>query len=120
GRRMEPAIEYPHLGAVAAKLLGTGDGGLPGHIQVLPGGGGFRQDAAFLGPKFASVVLGDGKPPADLLRPGTLTETADQKREQLRKKLNDRFAKSRRTAATDAYAESYDQAERVVRRADVF
>jgi uncharacterized protein (DUF1501 family) len=106
---------------VAAKLLGNGEGELPGHIQILPGGGGgFRQDAAFLGPKFASVALGDGKPPADLLRPGGLTETADQKREDLRKKLNDRFAKSRRSAATDAYVESYDQAERVVRRASVF
>ena len=51
--------------------------------------------------------------------PAGLTAAADRGREALRKKLNDRFAKSRRSAATDAYTESFDQAERVSKRADV-
>ncbi len=42
-------------------------------------------DAAFLGPKFASVGLGDGKPPADLFRPNDLSTTADEEREAFRK-----------------------------------
>jgi len=122
GRRPEPGIEYPHLGAVAAKLLGSDDQELPGHIQIYPGGGGGfgKKDATFLGPRYASVTLGDGKPPASLLRPAGLTEQADRQREQIRKKLSDRFAKSRRSASTDAYAESFDQAERVFRKANVF
>lgn len=122
GRRPEPGIEYPHLGAVAAKLLGRDDQELPGHIQIYPGGGGGfgKKDATFLGPRYASVRLGDGKPPASLLRPGGLTEQADRTREELRKKLSARFVQSRRSAATDAYAESFDQAERVFRRAEVF
>src|SRR5437868_4881227 len=42
GRRPEPGIEYPHLGAVCAKLLGTESQSLPGNIQILPRGeGGF-------------------------------------------------------------------------------
>jgi uncharacterized protein (DUF1501 family) len=122
GRRPEPGFEYPHLGAVCAKLLGGDDQALPGHVQILPrGGGGFgRQDAAFLGPKFASVGLGDGKPPADLFRPAGLSSDADRQREEMRKKLSDRFAQSRRSAATEAYAASFDQAERVVRQAEAF
>src|SRR5262249_4014964 len=122
GRKPEPAIEYPHLGAVCAKLLGNDAAALPGHIQILPkGGGGFsKADAAFLGPRYASVTLGDGKPPADLLRPKDLSADADAQREELRKKLNDRFAKSRKSAATDAYAESFAQAERVVKQGEVF
>lgn len=121
GRKPDPAFEYPHIGAVAAKLLGTGTEELPGHIQITPNGGsGFnKQDAAFLGPKFASVTLADGKPPADLFRPAALTTTADQEREALRKKLNDRFAKSRRTAQTEAYTESYDQAAKFIAKGDV-
>src|SRR5438132_13639318 len=105
-----------------AKLLAGDAHALPGHMHIMPSGGsGFgKQDATFLGPKSASVSLGDGKPPADLVRPGTLTDTADRDREALRKKLNDRFARSRRSAATDAYAESFDQAERVAKQADVF
>lgn len=123
GRKMEPGITYPHLGAVAARLLGgAGESALPGHIRILPkGGSGFNgADATFLGPKFASVGLGDGKPPADLFRPNDLPTAADEEREEFRKKLNDRFAKSRKSAATDAYTESYTQAERVVKQADVF
>jgi hypothetical protein len=122
GRKMEPGIVYPHLGAVAARLLTNSDSALPGHIRILPkGGSGFNgADATFLGPKFASVGLGDGKPPADLSRPANLTSAEDEQREAFRKKLNDRFAKSRKSAATDAYTESFTQAERVVKQAEVF
>jgi uncharacterized protein (DUF1501 family) len=122
GRKPEAGIEYPQLGAVAAKLLSSDAASLPAHIQILPNGGsGFgKNDAAFLGPKYASVLLGDGKPPADLLRPAGLTGDADAAREDFRKKLNDRFAKSRKSAATEAYSESYTQAERVVKKGEVF
>jgi len=122
GRKPEPGITYPHIGAVSAKLLATDSAALPGHIQILPkGSSGFgKADAAFLGPQFASVGLGDGKPPADLLRPANLSADSDAAREDFRKKLNDRFAKSRKSAATDAYAESFTQAERVVKQGEVF
>lgn len=122
GRKPEAGIEYPQLGAVAARLLGSDAASLPAHIQILPGGGsGFgKSDAAFLGPKYASVSLGDGKPPADLLRPAGLSSDSDATREELRKKLNDRFAKSRKSASTEAYSESYTQAERVVKQGEVF
>src|SRR5205085_9840373 len=85
GRKPDPAFQYPDIGAVAAKLLGTGNEELPGHIQITPGGGsGFsKQDAAFLGPRFASVTLADGKPPADLFPPAALTSDADRQREAL-------------------------------------
>src|SRR5689334_1432903 len=56
GRPPEPAIEYPELGAAAAKLLGRDGDGLPGHIQITPNGSSdfSKKDAAFLGPKYAS------------------------------------------------------------------
>src|SRR5262249_41674812 len=122
GRRPEPAIEYPHVGAVMARLLAGDAPALPGHMHILPqGGSGFGQQAApSLGPGSASATLGAGTPPADRARPGGLTDAADLRREALRKSLNDRFARSRRSAATDAYTESFDQAERVASRADVF
>jgi uncharacterized protein (DUF1501 family) len=122
GRRVEPGIEYPQFGAVATRLLGSDADELPGHMQISPNGGsGFnKQDAAFLGPRFASVTLADGKPPPDLLRPAALLSEADLQREALRKRLNERFVRSRRTAQTDAYTESYDQAAKVVAKASVF
>ncbi len=122
GRRTEPGIRYPEVGAVAAKLLGAEKLDLPGHVQITPGGGsGFnKEDAGFLGPKFASVTLADGKPPADLIRPAILTSDADREREALRQKLNARFARSRKSAQTDAYTESFEQAAKVVAKANAF
>lgn len=122
GRVPEAGIEYPHLGAVSARLLGSDANALPGNIQILPRGeGGFgKADATFLGAKYAAVGLGEGKPPADLARPAGLTDEADRQRENFRRKLNDRFAKSRRSAMTDAYTESFEQAERVFRQSSVF
>src|SRR5581483_7255623 len=61
GRRQSPAERYPHLGASVAKLLSPEDSPLPGYIHITPkGDSGFnRGDAAFLGPRYASVTLGD-------------------------------------------------------------
>lgn len=122
GRARDPAIEYPEIGAVAAKLLRHGDDGLPGHIQITPKGNSDfgKKDAAFLGPKYASIVLANGKPPADLVRPAELTSAADREREALRQKLNERFARSRKSAQTEAYTESYDQAAQFLRKQEVF
>ncbi len=122
GRREAPATEYPHLGSVMAKLLTAPDNPLPGYVHVTPRGeGGFNKtDAAFLGPKYASVTLGDGKPPANLLRPDAVSEAADRQRNDLRERLDDRFLKGRRTAETEAYTQSFEQAAQLMERKGTF
>ncbi|MBM3996718.1 MAG: DUF1501 domain-containing protein [Planctomycetes bacterium] len=122
GRRQTPAERWPHFGSVAAKLLGNEQSPLPGYIHVAPRGeSGFnRNDAAFLGPRYASVTLGDGQPPANLLRPPTLTELADMERNELRARLNNRFAQTRRSADTEAYTNSFAQAMQVMERRNLF
>jgi uncharacterized protein (DUF1501 family) len=122
GRRQEPAMEWPHLGSVAAKLLSPVENPLPGYVHITPrGDGGFnKQDAAFLGPKYASVTLGDGNPPANLLRPDALSADADRQRNELRERLNNRFAQRRRTADTEAYTHSYQQAAQLMQRRELF
>jgi hypothetical protein len=122
GRRQEPAMKWPHLGSVCAKLLGDGDNPLPGYIHIRPrGNGGVNsEDAAFLGPRYASVTLSDGHAPANLDRPPTLSEIADQQRHAFRAHANERFQRSRRTAQTEAYTHSYDQAAQLMRRRDLF
>jgi uncharacterized protein (DUF1501 family) len=123
GRRRNPAETYPQLGSVLAKLLGSEDSPLPGYIHITPrgDGGGFnRGDAAFLGPRYASVTLGDGSPPPNLLRPPTLTDVADMQRNDLRARANARFAQRRRTADTEAYANSFTQAAQIMERRQLF
>src|ERR1700759_584615 len=73
GRRQTPAGEYPEIGAVGAKGLGPGESPLPGYVLITPGGGGGRgNDSAYLGPKYSSVQLGNGKPPQNTTRPENL------------------------------------------------
>jgi hypothetical protein len=122
GRRPEPAMTYPHLGAVCAKVLGAEDNPLPGYIHISPrGNGGVNAaDAAFLGPRFAPIALDDGQAPANISRPGDLSEAADRARQDLRLKASERFLRKRRTAETEAYTQSYDQAAQLMRQRDLF
>ena len=121
GRRPEPSSTYPHLGAVSAKLLAPENDPLPGFIRITAkGGGSDRKDAAYLGPKYSSVTLGDGQPPANSVRPESLSETSDLARNAFRQAANDRFTRQRRTAETEAYSYSYEQAALLMQRHELF
>jgi uncharacterized protein (DUF1501 family) len=122
GRRPEPNMTYPHLGSACAKLLGSSNASLPGYIHITPrGNGGVNAaDAAFLGPRYASVSLDDGKAPANVSRPLDLTAEADLARQQARIRASERFLKRRRTAQSEAYTQSYDQAARLMKQKDLF
>ncbi len=121
GRHKTPGQTYPELGAVVARGLDSAELTLPGHIKVSSGGSGSRNnDSAYLGPKYASISLGGGKPPANTERPKDVTETAEKNQNRFRRLANDRFALRRRTAETDAYVESFEQAQELMRQRDVF
>ena len=121
GRRETPAASYPYLGAVCAKAMAPEESPLPGHIIITPGGGGGRgNDAAYLGPRYSSIALGNGKPPQNTTRPTQVTDAMDATRNDVRKRVNDRFLSRRRTAITDAYVYSYDQASQLMTQRDVF
>ncbi len=119
GRKRIPGTDYPHLGAVVAKSLTLENFPLPGHI-LIRGAGTSSSPAAYLGPKYSSVVMNDGKPPEYTDRPESLSVEADQRRNAFRIKLNNRFADRRRTADTDSYTYSYDQALDLLAARDVF
>lgn len=117
GRNQMPGMDYPHLGAVTARALERTGSPLPGNIRI-PGGG-RSSDAAYLGPRFASVGA-DGNPPANSTRHESLSLEADQQRHDFRRRANDRFLSLRRTAETDVYTQSYEQALQLMERRDVF
>jgi hypothetical protein len=121
GRRQTPASEYPEFGPVAAKSLSPAESPLPGYILVTPGGGGGRgNESAYLGPKFASVQLGNGKPPQNTVRPDGLSESSEAARQNFRRRINDEFLSRRRTAITEAFTYSFEQAEQLMRQRDTF
>jgi hypothetical protein len=110
---------YPWFGPVCSKLLDKG-GQLPGNIHIAPSRWGPRQDSAFLGPRHASLVLSGGRAPLNVDRPDLFTEESDDARYKLRK-INDlRFSQRRRTAYTEAYQSSYDQAAQLIHQKNLF
>ncbi len=122
GRRQTPAEQFPQLGSVVASSLADAANPVPGYIHITPrgDGGSGRNDAAFLGPRYASVTLADGSPPANVTRPPTLTDLADLQRQELRERANSRFAQTRRSADTEAYTNSFTQAMQVMERRQIF
>jgi hypothetical protein len=121
GRKQTPASDFPTLGAVVAKTVTPETSALPGHVIVTPGGGGGRaNDASYLGPKYASLSLGGGQPPQHTARPDGLTAEMDAGRNAFRKQLDAEFFARRRTARTEAYTYSYDQAQQLLAQRDVF
>lgn len=114
-------VTYPYFGSAVSKLLGGGSSGLPPYVWIKPGSGGFiHQDAGFLGPKYGAVAFGDGKPPENLLRPAALSEQDDVARNELRQKLNARYAKEHRPTANEANSFVYDMARELMRRQELF
>ncbi len=114
-------VTYPFLGSALAKLIGPGDSGLPPYIHIKPGSGGFHyKDAGFLGPQFGALALGDGKPPANLTPPPSVTAAADQHRNHLREQLNRGFARRRVTELSDAYDYTYEVARQLMNNAALF
>ena len=121
GRRQTPAASYPELGAVAAKSLLPDNSALPGHIRIVPwGGGGRGNDAAYLGPKYSSVALGNGNPPQYTTRPDQIDEQSEVRRHAFRRQSDAAFLSRHQSAMTDAFLNSYDQAEQLMQQRDIF
>ena len=125
GRKQIPGTDFPHLGAVAAKTLTPETFSLPGHILVResPGKRNVESEfhkAAYLGPRFASMAIYDAKPPAFGGDSERITAAADHRRNVFRERVNNRFAGRRRTADTEAYDFSFEQARELVAQRHVF
>lgn len=125
GRKQTPGVDYPHLGAVAAKTLTPERFALPGHILIRQTAGkrnveSEKHKAAYLGPQFSNVSMYDGNPPKYTDRPDPSAAEAEAQRDAFRERSNARFAGRRRTADTDAYMFSFQQAHDLLERRDVF
>ena len=117
--RPEKLGPFPLMGPLFSKLMENGDA-LPGNIHIAPRRDGPIQDAAFLGPKYASLVLSGGQTPRDIDRPDSITKISDDERYRLRNIADIRFSQRRRTAHTEAYNSSYDQAQQLIERKELF
>ncbi len=116
GRR---AGEYPYVGSVASRYLAPADGELPGYIHISKRGIN-DSTAAFLGARHAQLKLNGNKPPANMAVPSSIDATADEAREQMRLRFNQRFSRQRSPALTDVYNSSFEQAAKLMKRKAMF
>lgn len=115
GRREGAALVYPHIGSVVHKYRTPVDHPVPGFVAV-----GEPGSPAFLGPQFGPVPVDVSKPTANLKRPAWIDEAADRRRQDFRRQLNQSFARRRGSAETLAYAQSFIQAEQLMRNKRLF
>ncbi len=114
-------VDYPYLGSALAKLIPSPANGLPPYIFIKPGRSGYLwQHAGFLGSKYGALALGDGKPPIHIHRPDTISEQADIDRNALREKANARYKRGRVTSEVEAYETSFEMAQQLMRRKEIF
>ncbi|MFT7640671.1 MAG: hypothetical protein ACI9G1_002415 [Pirellulaceae bacterium] len=121
GQPKNRGVEYPFMGSAVAKLLGPTESGLPPYVWVKPGSGGFiSKYAGFLGAKYGALALGDGKPPTNLARPDSITDDQELARQELRKKLNTRYAKQHAKPFSEANSYVYDLADNLMKNKELF
>jgi hypothetical protein len=114
-------VDYPFFGSAVSKLLPPPANNLPPYMHIKPGRGGFQwQDAGFLGAKYGALTLGEGKPPIHIHRPPAIDDARDNSRNDLRRQLNGQFRVSHRDSDVAAYEYSYDMAEQLMKRKDLF
>jgi hypothetical protein len=114
-------VTYPFFGSAVAKLLGPTKSGLPPYVSIKPGSGGFfYQDAGFLGPKYGALAFGDGKPPENLVRPASISESDDAARNRLRSFVNDQYARQHRPQNSEAQQFVFEMAQALIKRQDLF
>jgi hypothetical protein len=114
---------YPVLGSAMASLLQRPDDLLPGYVTMRrknPQAYTDVGDAGFLGPKYEGVMIIDGQPPANIARPETIDIATAAARDGIRQRSDARFLKGRAPTAIRSYSESFQKADALMRRREIF
>ncbi len=112
GRRDEPNIKYPDMGAVVSRELSQADSQAPDHVTfytATEGRGNAVGQPGFLGARYAPMSLTTGSKPDDLQMPEGMNAVDHKDREALRSLLSKRFARGRSTGAVASHNEAYSR-----------
>lgn len=115
-----PNGEFPYIGSVASKYLAPEDPPLPGYLHISTRGLNDNTNA-FLGAEYAQIKLPGAEAPENLTPPDALTAQAAQRRDQLRRLLNERFAgRGGQPAFTEAWDSSFAMAGKLLASRGLF
>jgi uncharacterized protein (DUF1501 family) len=112
GRRDEPAVRYPDMGAVLARELGQADSAVPDYVSfytATEGRGNAVGQSGFLGARYMPMFLTTNNKPEHLSRLEGISDEDHKMRSDLRALLSKRFANGRTSAALGSHNEAYDR-----------
>jgi hypothetical protein len=112
GRRDEPSLRYPDLGAVLARELGQVDSQVPDYVSFYfaTEGRDFAPGAAgFLGSRYAPMELYKSNVPENIRLLDGMTGVDHKERADLRDLLSKQFAQGRTSSTLDSHNEAYQR-----------
>jgi hypothetical protein len=112
GRRDEPTVKYPDLGAMVARELGRADSQVPDYVSfytATEGRGNAFSQSGFLGARYNSMFLTEQNVPANLRRLEEISEIDHTDRAALRDLVSARFARGRESSALASHNEAYSR-----------
>jgi uncharacterized protein (DUF1501 family) len=110
GRRDEPNLKYPDLGAVLAREMGRADSPVPDYVSfytATEGRGNAVGQSGFLGARYAPMSLTTENKPPFLSRQESISVADHQQRAELQALLSERFARKRQLPAVGSHQEAY-------------
>ena len=112
GRRDEPTLKYPDLGAVVAKELGRMDSQVPDYVNFYTsteGRGSAKTTPGFLSARYGAINLYDGKKLSlpNIEKLNSITKGDHEARADLRNFLSSRFDQGRGLASVKSHAAAY-------------
>src|SRR5579859_7523842 len=112
GRRDEPNLKYPDLGAVLARELGRADSQVPDYVSfyfATEGRGMAPGSAGFLGARYAPMELYTSMVPENIRRPASISDLDHRERADLRDLLSKQFARGRSSTTLGSHNEAYQR-----------
>ncbi len=112
GRRHEPNLRYPDLGAMLAHELGQADSQVPDYVSIYSqteGRDSAKLGAGFLGARYAPVKLYENMELPFVKRLESISELDHRERADLRNLLSKRFVKGRQSNTVSSHNTAYDR-----------
>lgn len=122
GRRKEPGIRFPDLGAICARELARADSQVPDYVSMYTATEGRRTGhSGFLGARYAPIFLSDKMVPANITRPESVTAIDYQQRDDLRRLLAKRFERGRdHSASVRSHNNAYERVRGIMASEKLF
>ena len=121
GRRKDPGVIYPDIGAVVARELGRADSQVPDYVSMYTSTEGRRKGTSgFLGARYAPMFLAEKQIPENIRRLDTISNVDHKDRAELRALLSKQFLQGRHSATLGSHTSAYQRVRGLMASEELF